>query len=618
MAKKSKKVKESVDTNSDIDNYISDFKASERFVATKRADWDDKENMLFSKLTDEITSDETKSQIHDPRLSTYVLERSGRTTAQLPKGVARAISKSNRGKAALMNLITDKYILPNANSQFPFLTKLKLMQVYSNVYGSFFGLVDWVVDKRRNYVGPDLFLPNIRDVFPQVGAVSLEDSDYINIASLKTKSWLESRDPETWEGIQEILDDMNNPDPKGTSRAQMSSERISKRYSEYYSDDQESERNPYIEVVTRYERDEWITFLPSYNKIIRRIDNPHKNGLLPVVAKYNLPVIEDFFGLGEFERGESLQKSLDSLINLYFDGVKMSLFPPLQINTDGVTASSIKMRPGAKWLVDRPNVDIQSTQVSPRGMDTFVSSYQYLLGALQNSQGTSETNISMGSDMTLGKTPQALKMQSRRENVRDSMERYQMEQTVTQIMERFINLQAQKMPSALVLTLFDKEIDEIASEFPDLVEIFSDGNTGKVTIDKKELVGKYIYDIDSGSMSRRDEADEIDNLHTILRLAINGAQIEPKSGEITSPILKAMEMSGYKLNVGEILKRIIIKSGTENWDKIVEDGPDPEVLARANALEERMDGFLATGGQPAGGQTPGGPPAPQPNQPLGV
>lgn len=607
----------SIDPDLDKNEIFSGYAASDRYVQTKRSEWDDKENLLFSRLSDDITSDETKSQIHDPRLSTYIIERSGRVTSQLPKGTTRAISKSNRGKSDLMNLVTDKYILPNANSQFPFLTKLKLMQVYSNVYGASFGLVDWVVDKRRNYIGPDLFLINIRDFFPQVGAISLEDSDYVYVSSLKTKSWLKARDPEVWENIDKVLDDMAEEQIKGKSRSQMSSERISTRYSEYYKDDAESKDNPYIEVVTRYERDRWITFLPDHNEIIRIIENPHKNekgkpnGMLPVVAKYNFPVIEDFFGLGEFERGESLQKSLDSLINLYFDGVKMSLFPPLQINSDGVTASSIKMRPAAKWLVDRPNVDVQPTQVSPRGIDTFVSSYQYLLGALQNSQGTSETNITAGTDTTLGKTPQALRMQSARENVRDAMERFQMEQTVSQIMERFVNLEANKMPATLVLTLFDEEIDDIAAEFPDLVEIFEDGNTGKISINKKELVGKYIYDIDSGSMSRKDDASELDNLSSILRLAINGAQVEKKTGELTSPILKAMKQSGKELDLGEIIKRIIIKSGTENWDQIVKEiDPREQALRnRASRLESEMEQFL--GGEMGNNVQGGQPPAPQ-------
>lgn len=599
-----------IDTKIDKDEIFSDFAASDAYVSTKRSDWDDKENIFFARLSDSITEDETKSRIHDPRLSTYILERSGRVTSQLPRGKALPISKTNRGKSKLMNLINDKYVLPNANSQFPFMTKLKLMQVYSNMYGASFGLIDWLVNKKKGYIGPDLWLIGIRDFFPQAGAISLDDSDYAFVSTLKSPGWLKRLDPALWKNIDKVFDKYEADKKGGKTRSEMSSERISKRYQEYYTDDSGT---PMFEIVTRYERDKWITFLPDYDEVIRVIENPHDNDELPIVAKYNFPVLEDFYGLGELERGEALQKSLDSLINLYFDGVKMSLFPPLQINMNGVTPSSIKMRPGAKWMVDRPNVDVQPTQVSPRGLDTFVGSYQYLLGALQNSQGTSETNVSTGTDQTLGKTPQALKMQSARENVRDTMERYQMETTVTQIMERFTNLMANKMPTNIVLSLFGDEIDKIAADFPDLLEVFEDGESGKITINKEELVGKYIYKIDSGSMSRRDDASEVENLSMLLRQVLNGSQIEPKSGKLVSPIIKAVEESGKKLDVGEMFKRILIGSGTEEWDKIIIEGEDLQKSKEVDDMIVQMDTFLNGISNPANGGMPTAPTGPKPN-----
>jgi hypothetical protein len=51
--------------------------------------------------------------------------------------------------------------------------------MYSNIYGNMFSLIDWDV-KPNGYVGPDVWMLNIRDVFPQVGAVSLEDSDMLS------------------------------------------------------------------------------------------------------------------------------------------------------------------------------------------------------------------------------------------------------------------------------------------------------------------------------------------------------------------------------------------------------------------------------------------------------
>jgi len=168
------------------------------------------------------------------------------------------------------------------------------------------------------------------------------------------------------------------------------------------------------------------------------------------------------------------------------------------------------------------------------------------------------------------------------------------------------------MPSALVMTLFEEEIDDIVTDFPDLIDIFEDGQSGKITINREVITGKYVYKIDKGSMSRRDESAEIESLSQLLRQVLNGAQIEPQSGELVSPIIKAFEASGKKLDVAEMFKRIIIGAGVSDWDKIILDRE--EVLSQPQEqekmLSQEMDQFLGgvsqQGGQPQqqGGMQP--------------
>ena len=567
-----KKTEKPIDSKVDKDSLFSDFHASDKYVSTKREDWDEKENIFFCKNPDEITEDETKSNINDPRLATYALERSGRVCAQLPTGKPFALTKNDRGKNKLMTLVLNKWVYPNAKSQFPLITKFKMMDMYSYIYGSSFGLVDWVVDKKKGYIGPDLFLLNIRDVFPQAGAISLEDSDYIYVSTLKTKEWLKSRDSDTWKNIDKVL-----KKTKGTSRSEMSSERISTRYADFYNSyDAGGKENPYVELITRYERDRWITFEPESREIIREIENPHKNGEVPVVSKHCFPLLDDFFGLGDVERGATLQKAMDSLINLYFDGVKMQLFPPLQINPDEVVASSIKMRPGTKMYMDRPNQSVQAMAVSDKGLSTFQSTYNFLLGALENTNGTSSTQVAQQYDSTAGKTPQALRMQQARENTRDLMDRYQMEVTVQNVIEKFVNLQANKMEAPLILSLFSAEVEQIAKEFPDIVEFFESGEGAKLTIDKELLKGKYRFEVDSGSMIKRDDELELANLNTMLQVVLQNAQINPQTGRVMSPLINIMEENGKKLNTAELFKQWVIKAGINDWDKIIIEDQEEE------------------------------------------
>lgn len=611
----------SIDTKLDKDSIFGDLKESDKYVATKRTDWDEKEEIFFCKNPDNITEDETKSQINDPRLATYALERAGRVCSQLPTGKPFALSKNDRGKNKLVNLVLNKWVYPNAKSQFPLITKFKLMDMYSYIYGSFFALTDWVVDKKKGYIGPDLFLLNIRDIFPQAGAVSLEDSDYIYVSTLKSKEWLKNRDKDTWKNVDKVLEKVN-----GTSRGKMPSERISTRYAEFYNqNDAGGEKNPYIELVTRYERDRWITFNPDSREIIRTIENPHKNGELPVISKHCFPLLDDFFGLGEIERGATLQKAVNSLINLYFDGVKMQLFPPLHINPDEVIASSIKMRPGVKMYMDRPNQSVQAMSVSDKSLTTFQSSYNFLLGALENTNGTSSTSVGEGYDTTAGKTPQALKMQAARENTRDMMDKYQMEVTVQNVVEKFVNLQANKMEAPLILSLFKAEIDTIAKDFPDIAEMFDSGEAGKLSISKELLKGKYRFEVDSGSMIKRDDELELANLNTMLQVVLQNAQIDPQTGRTVSPLIRVMEENGKKINTAELFKQWVIKAGVNDWDKIIiEDTEQEAQMAGSQGVSiDQVDSELAQfeeqmmqGGEMQG-QPQQGMPGQMPQQPTG-
>lgn len=610
-----KKTEKPIDTKIDEDSLFSDFHSSDKYVSTKRDDWDEKENIFFCKNPDDVSEDETKSQINDPRLSTYTLERAGRVCSQLPTGKPFALTKNDRGKNKLMTLVLNKWVYPNAKSQFPLVTKFKLMDMYSLIYGSSFGLVDWVVDKKKGYIGPDLFLLNIRDVFPQAGAISLEDSDYIYVSTLKSKEWLKSRDKDTWKNIDKVLKKNT-----GTSRSKMSTERISTRYSEFYNSyDEGGKENPYIELITRYERDKWITFDPESREIVREIENPHKNGELPVVSKHAFPLLDDFFGLGEIERGATLQKAVNSLINLYFDGVKMQLFPPLQINPDEVVASSIKMRPGVKMYMDRPNQSVQAMATSDRSLQTFQSSYNFLLGALENTNGTTSTQVAQEYNSTAGKTPQALRMQSARENTRDMMDRYQMEVTVQNVIEKFVNLQANKMEAPLILSLFSAEVETIAKEFPDIVEFFDSGEGAKLTVDKELLKGKYRFEVDSGSMIKKDDELELANLNTMLQVVLSNAQVNPQTGRVTSPLINIMEENGKKLNAAELFKQWVIKAGINDWDKIIieeQEGVDGQMMGGEQGVPiDQVEQEIAEFEQQLGGMEQGQVPQ-QPQQPM--
>jgi len=535
---------------------------SDRYVNDARDGWEEKEKLLLGTLDDSLSKESAKSQVFDPRLSTVVIERAARVMGQLPAGKPLAVSKDDRGKNILMNLCLEKYVLPNANSQFDYLIKSRMMDVYSLVYGVMFGLVDWRIDEKSGYIGPDCWLLPIRDVFPQAGAISINECDWFQVSNLVGLNWLENRGKD-WKNLDEIIAQVK--EGRGKSRSDYDAQRRS--HAEQTRHPDIAAKN--VELITEYrtyggkeDRGEWITYAPDFEKVVRRIDNPHENGELPIVAKHSFPLIDSIFGLGEFERGKTLQYAVNSLINLYLDGVKQSLFPPVLVNPDQVIPSSIKWQPAAKWLVRAPNA-INQLSLSPQGLSTFQSTYSFLIAALMNQAGTTDTTVSKGTDPMLGRTPQALKLINERENARDSWDRFMMEKTQEQILGKFVNLVSKKQEKPIKIRLFEDDIAEIAKTYPDVMEMYEGGERGEVKVNSGMFESSdFDYQIVSGSTQQADTQKELTNLTMIFQMVSQNPAI-----------LQAMQQGDNPktIDFGELMSRLVSTSGIQDWDKIITD-----------------------------------------------
>lgn len=559
--------------------------AAEDYLNQKRDLWDKLEQINHGQLGDGVSS-KTKSQVFDHRLSTLNYERGYRVMAQLPTGKVRAISKNDEGSSKLMDLVLDKYVFLNANSQFDFLTKLRMMDIYSGIYGNFFGLVDWTVNK-NGYVGPDLWMLNIRDVFPQVGAMSIEDSDYIIVRSWRPLSFFEGlKKDKSYKNIQAIITKIK--DSSG-SKQQRDSKAKTQREEDQYSNDPSTKGAGYFEVLSMYEKDKWTDYCVDADMEFRDMKNPHDNGELPVVCKYSIPLMDDFFGTSDVERGAPMQMTMNSVWNLYLDSVKMSIFPPVLINKDNVAQmSSIKWGPAQKWMVrNQVNNSVSPIQLNPQGIQTFNNTYSVANASILNLFGTSDTTISSETDSGQGKTPQALKMQGARENTRDTADRYYMERFLSSVVKKMVNLVSKKQSSSITIRMFKDEIDELAEDYPEIEEMY-DEKTGKLSIGNKK-VGSTLYDweIVSGSTYANDQEAQRENITQYISLYLKSEGPQGNMLDI------ALQRNGFKFNFGELFKRGITNSGIQDWDKILEEQKEEEIGQQsldqdAQAFEQAM------------------------------
>lgn len=568
--------------SSEITNLISQYDRDFSNISTERDSWDEKEAILMGVPQDSQTQT-TRSNVFDPRLSTIVYERAARVSAQLPTGKIQALTKADTGKNMFMNLIIKNYVYPNAKTQYDLLTKNKLWDVYSNVYGSYAVLVDYMV--KDDYIGPDYLLIPMRNVIPQSGKAN--DFDYVWVRSMVSKKWLLSRDTKNWKNIDKLLERVNKQ--QADSNYQTFNEQT--QSTQLLNDEKDDFQQ--IELLTRYEADRWITISRDAKLIVRDIKNPQNNNKIPVVFKHCFPLLDRPIGLGEFERGKTLQYAVNSLINLYLDGVKMSIFPPKLIYLPDIVAKTLKNEPAAKWILKNNNMNaIKDYQVSPQGINSFQSTYQFLIGAMLNQAGTTDTTIPAGVDFSQGKTPAAIKQNASRENSRDNWDRFMLEKSLEEVFDRFVDLIANKQEKPIKLNLFEEELKLIQQYNPDLAEMYESGKAGEVTIKPKDINNtKYKYFIDAGTTLKKDDDMQNETLTSILTFALKlpgAVEQAMQTGKVT--------IGSKSIDVGETFRQWVNTSGVNDPDKIITDvKPEDQQLI---------------------GQQPGMPPQgmPQPNQ----
>lgn len=535
--------------------YESDYQA----IKPTHDEFREKENILLGVPQDSITVNQTTSKVQDPTLVSSIIKQNNSVMAQMPSGKITALSVKNRGKSLFMDLAFHKHVLPNANSQHDAFTKLWMLSFYRKIYGSFGVLVDYVI--KPGYVGPDFTLIPARSIIPQSGRISVDDCDRVYIVSDVTESWLKSRDKKVWKNIDKILEKPHGIDDSDKKTA------VEEKYNRL------PPKGKY-QLITRYERDRWVTFSADAQVETRDIENPQKNGEIPVVMCHAYPLLDRFFGLGDFERGKTLHYAASSLINLYLDGVKMSIFPPIKLDPTAISDwSSFSMGPGSVWLMNGQKMNgVEQFQVSPQGMATFQNTYGFMKAAILTIANSTDTSTGSSTDPGFGKTPQALKMQAFSEGMKTAFDRRMLELSTEKVFDKMIDIMAKRQEQPMKLYLGEEDLAKVADVAPDVVQMFESGDMGEVTIKPTHINNcDYRYEIDAGSTVKKDEMLENQTLTELISLLtkIPGAiQQVVNGGKII--------IGNSQIEFDELVKRWIITSGIQDWDKIVTDVEIPQ------------------------------------------
>lgn len=542
-------------------------------------DFDAYEAMDMSKTYDAV-SRETTNGLTDSMTSTIYLERAARVAGQLPDGETRAIGRKDYGKGLFMDILRTKWIYPNANAQRSFKTKMFMWQYGSSEYGYMPMYVDLNVSP-SGYFGPDCWIWNPRNFIPQSGFTTITDMDYCHAIAEKSPSFfediLEDEEDDTWkkDRIRQVIEQIKNATKDtDTSRDTLTTRKRQKQPTRQ------------IRIATRYEsgaKGRWISFLPDFGYlVIRNIKNPHKNGRIPFVIKPCIPKFDSFYNLGDFARSMPMQFANDGLDNFYFQGIKINLFPPIIVNSQGVIRHTIRPgEAGSVWEETQPN-SINRLETNTAGLSTYQAAKGMAKGAVQSIAGTTDTraNAENSMDPGMGKTPEALKMIQEREGTRDGQDRDFLEEAMTELMDLMYSI-IPTITQHIPVDLFADEIEEIMkSGYTDLADIFlkskqnkvlrfrmsESGNQMRIRLNPEALRGlEYRFQLEAGSTAKKTKEGQLAGMIDFLGFV----------GKMPNALQEYREATGKTLNWEQVFTQYGRLADIPNMDQMFMQAPAP-------------------------------------------
>jgi hypothetical protein len=365
--------------------------------------------------------------LFDPRIFTFIIEKTSRLLGSRLRGELVPREGSDVVGAKINNAILDLQ-WDQANHNGSMLSKWALMDINTRKYGAAFALCKWMYEENDKgkpvFDGPEMKVLNNRDCASELAATTMEGCNWFQAREYITGQDLlrvndVSKGKPVYKNLDRLMDSLSGykggADDRSTNWNSRNRE-ISKLSSTPYANDPVYK---YAEIVTEYRKDEWITFAPKHNIVLRKIPNPYKNHQIPVVMLRYYPIDDDIYGLSEIEPVKSLQKAINALLCQYVDEINMKLYTPVAIGP-GVRQNTLEWGKGSKWLMNNPMTDFRLVESSSNAISYFNNTYSALVAAMMNAIGETSLGVSNIDQYQTTKTATEIKHLLAQRNSRDN------------------------------------------------------------------------------------------------------------------------------------------------------------------------------------------------------
>jgi len=405
---------------------------------TRKNGWNQVTDSYYGKLPDDwpFTSKTT-----DPRIRTSLLEKNARLVGGKLRGRLIPRESGDLVSAKINNALLD-YQWDNANDGGSMQVKISIADMDTRLYGTKFALVKWNVEYddegKITFEGNEMKPLDIRDCGIDYSATHIKDAKWFQHSAWEYIEDLENQTDVSGKPLFSNLSKVKNK-----MAAVESGKKSAERKNRYISHVKQlrsledrigtDEAFPMLEVVTEYRKDEWITFCPEYNEIIRKIDNPYRHGKIPIAQLRYYPLQDDVLGESEVESVIPLWRAIQATMCAYMDEAILKGRPPLLIIEGAARIETIVYGPEAQWLITRPDA-IREYQSNGEAVRYFETSYAALTAAFNVAMGMLSQGTSGVEPFNPQKTATEINASVKQQNVRDDKNQTDLAEFIKDVM----------------------------------------------------------------------------------------------------------------------------------------------------------------------------------------
>lgn len=580
----------------DKDEIYDLYKESQDESKIWRKDYQEYERLADNELMDGL--DENLPEVNDGSLAAALFKLPKRIVNSKLTVKFKALDRDEAWVSELANIVWEKQIVPNANSQAPFYRKLKDAVRKAAIYGSV-AFITLLVE-RGDYTGADFIVSNQpQDVKLEPGKVSDSDSDIIfwdvYFSKLQVRNMIERAKEEQAEAkesgedgynkwfipvLEKALDDNAQDEREGTEDNNVFNENGGARPKgiKFFITQQRGVDSPFC------------MYYRNKNNPAREWSNPDPTGDIGIHMLYCYQDLINPYGIGIVKLAGGTQNVLDYMRQADVLATQIGLRPPIAISGDTTNTDfdSMVYEQDAQWYVG--NAQVERQEISTQIYQELPNRTQMYKSSLNNLIPMGDTSVSAeAGDPLQSKTPAGVKLAAANLSIDDEDFKDNFYQTFTALARNMVNTHFANMQGSDIMKLSDEDRDRLMKaglEFP----VDENGQpTNELEVIWDESRASFEAEVEAESDKTTDEAQRLEGLTNVWNMITN-----PQSMQLIATGQPLM-LGTKKLDPGELAGEIISLS-TDN-DKILTD-VDPEEQAMAEEQAMMAGGQAALPGQP--------------------